>query len=52
MYQIEIPYTPEYKSHSCIRRTPKIGEKCWEKVLIACIRHTKLVKKGIEKKLK
>ena len=27
-------------SHLCIRRTPKIGEKLWEKALIACIRHT------------
>ena len=48
-----ILYTPVFKSHLCIRRTPKTGERYWGKALIACIRRTpKIGKTSIEKKLK
>jgi len=36
-----------YKSHSCIRHTPEIGEKYWGKALIAIIRRTPKIGKTV-----
>ena len=44
----KVPYT----LHSCIRRTPEIGQKYWQKALLACIRHTPKVGKNALRKLK
>ena len=41
---------PVYKSHLCIRRTPEIGRKYWEKALIACIRRTPNIGKKVFRK--